>query len=312
MIMHSVFISILLIAIQQAGAVPVKNPKIPPVDLAYECVQKAGNTTSKAPILLLHGMGAMKSDWDGTYEVLAFKSGRRVCRADLRNHGDSPWDDETSVAAMTEDVIHLLDTIEEKTAVIIGHSLGGKIAMHTAITYPERVDSIVAEDMVPNMNSDNVQLLTNFLKMLLAIMEKVPEGSDEEQATEILTSMFREILKQINMTVSEDQMRDGVLPLTCTGGKCRWKTNFKAFLNTIEKDFSSFWTETTGVSDAPALFIYGTASEVKVYEYLEDIRKQFPKVKFVGVEGAGHSIHRVFPQFEDEVLKFLEETNFFL
>ncbi|GBM50583.1 hypothetical protein AVEN_16126-1, partial [Araneus ventricosus] len=57
-----------------------------------------------------------------------------VCIVDLRNHGESPWNDEEyDVVAMTEDVKHLMDEINAPKAIVVGHSLGGKIAVHLAL-----------------------------------------------------------------------------------------------------------------------------------------------------------------------------------
>ncbi|XP_054724630.1 protein ABHD11-like [Uloborus diversus] len=305
---YPALICVSILSLQYAFAVPIKNSKITPVDLDYECVHKTDNRSNKAPIVLLHGLGAMKSHWDGTYEVLAFSTGRRVCRADLRNHGDSPWDGETSVAAMTEDVIHLLDTIGEETAVIIGHSLGGKIAIHTALNYPARVDRIVAEDISPNVDPQVVESIIMLIKTLQSVMEQVPEGSDEKQATEFIFSHFKDWMNQFNLSISDEQMEQVEQALTCPDGKCRWKANFDAIVGTIERGLDMFWTPSSGRYEGSALFIYGMESEFKVNEEEENIRKLFPKAKLVGVEGAGHAIHGLFPKFDVEVLKFLDEN----
>ncbi|XP_054724632.1 protein ABHD11-like [Uloborus diversus] len=299
---------ILLTSIQYVIAIPVLDSTFTPVDLVYECAVKSEvRGKNKTPLLLLHGMGQTKEDWDGTYELLTFKTGRRVCRADLRNQGDSPWDNETSVAAMTEDIIHLLDTIREKTAVLIGHSLGGKVAIHAALNYPERVDSIIIEDITPNsLDPRLVQGITMDIKRIMAMMKLVPEGSDEKQATAIIISILREEMLQRNVTVDEERLAQVKLPLTCKDGKCRWKTNFDLIIRIYENNFDDFWTPSSGIFDGSALFIYGTASKFRVYEEKESIQKLFPKVKFASVEGAGHTIHGFYPQFEEEILKFLD------
>ncbi|XP_054724629.1 protein ABHD11-like [Uloborus diversus] len=304
------FIFLCFTALQNAITYPINNSGITPIDLSYECIDKTEECGNKAPVLLLHGLGGSKNNWNGIYETLALRTGRRVCRADLRNHGDSPWNNETSVAAMTEDVIHLLDTIEEQTSVIIGHSLGGKVAMHTALNYPDRVSSLVIEDITPNtLDPEIVMIIENYLYQMKIVMEAIPEGSDETQANKVISPHFKEFLKKFNITETDEAQNRLSPPLTCVGGTCRWRANLDVFLDAIENHFDSFWTPSSGTFINSALFIYGTVSEFKVNEDEANIRALFPNAELIGVEGAGHIIHGFYPQFENEVLNFLNKNN---
>ncbi|CAL1274475.1 unnamed protein product [Larinioides sclopetarius] len=112
-----------------------------PMELKYSCievtsVENQDQRPDDVPIILLHGLTGSKESWNGIFEVLALETKKEACIVDLRNHGESPWNNEEyDVVAMTEDIKHLLDRLKAPKAIILGHSLGGKIAIHLALNY---------------------------------------------------------------------------------------------------------------------------------------------------------------------------------
>ncbi|CAL1274483.1 unnamed protein product [Larinioides sclopetarius] len=221
---------------------PVLASKPKPVDLAYSCL-RVGNEKERKddiPLVLVHGLTAFKEMYRGINEVLAWETGKKVCIVDMRNHGESPWSDELDIAAMTEDVKHFLDTIKAPKAVVLGSSMGGKIAVHLALNY----------------------------------------------------------------TNSSVRMKDpDIIPIKCSQGTCRWKTNPKV-IQVVSNNIMDMWTESSGRFDGSALFIYGTESNFKVGEDESNIKKLFPNAKLVGVKGAAHLVH-IFPEFMTEAVKFI-------
>jgi pimeloyl-ACP methyl ester carboxylesterase len=73
----------------------------------------------------------------------------RVLVPDLRNHGQSPHDPVNSYPAMVSDVLGLLDAQGVASANLVGHSMGGKVAMHLALNHPQRVTGLAVVDMSP-------------------------------------------------------------------------------------------------------------------------------------------------------------------
>ncbi len=102
-------------------------------------------------LLLLHGLGSTKKDWDA--QVPFFSKKHRVITLDLRGHGNSskPLED-YGVHLMVEDVKQLLDQLSIKKVTVVGFSMGGAIAFQMAVTYPEYLDNLVIVNSGPDFN----------------------------------------------------------------------------------------------------------------------------------------------------------------
>jgi pimeloyl-ACP methyl ester carboxylesterase len=99
------------------------------------------------PLLLLHGLLASSANWCGIAEALA--SSHRVYRVDLRNHGASPWALDMSYPAMADDVLRLIEREGLDAPTLVGHSMGGKVAMALALAVPYAVKRLVTIDVAP-------------------------------------------------------------------------------------------------------------------------------------------------------------------
>lgn len=103
---------------------------------------------SAAPMVLLHGMRSSGLGWRGVAE--AFAETHRVYLPDLRGHGAGDWPEKDySFESMRDDVHGFLDVLGLEDVVLVGHSLGGTIALLVAEQYPERVTRLVLEDSPP-------------------------------------------------------------------------------------------------------------------------------------------------------------------
>ncbi|WP_452229007.1 MULTISPECIES: alpha/beta fold hydrolase [unclassified Lacinutrix] len=115
------------------------------IELDYEDYGK-GNV-----LLLLHGLGSTKKDWDG--QVPFFSKKYRVITLDLRGHGDSTKPlDAYGVGFMTEDVTLFLDKLNIKKATFVGFSMGGAVAFEMAAKHPEYVENLVIVNSGPDFN----------------------------------------------------------------------------------------------------------------------------------------------------------------
>ena len=97
------------------------------------------------PVVLVHGTGADAGAWDEVAPRLAER--RTVHAVDLRGHGTSAWPGTYSVALMAEDLVGLLDHLPEPAVDLVGHSLGGLVALRAAVARPDRVRRLVLEDV---------------------------------------------------------------------------------------------------------------------------------------------------------------------
>jgi pimeloyl-ACP methyl ester carboxylesterase len=113
------------------------------VHLAYRSI----GAPDAAPMVLLHGLGLDGSNWETI--AAGFAASHRVFAPDLRGHGASDWPGAYSVELMRDDVLGFLDALGLGPVTLIGHSLGGSVAMLFAEDYPDRIARLVLEDAPP-------------------------------------------------------------------------------------------------------------------------------------------------------------------
>lgn len=100
------------------------------------------------PLLMVHGLGASHSDWE--HQVGAFSRVFRVVAPDLRGHGDSDAFGPFSVERFATDLLQLAEQLGIGNFALMGHSMGGAVAMQMAILRPERVVKLVLTNTLPN------------------------------------------------------------------------------------------------------------------------------------------------------------------
>ncbi len=101
----------------------------------------------RPPLVILHGMLGSSRNWQTAGRDLA--KDFHVYALDLRNHGNSPAAEEMSHAAMMDDVLAWLETRNLQRATLLGHSMGGKVAMLLACRHADRVEKLIAVDVAP-------------------------------------------------------------------------------------------------------------------------------------------------------------------
>ncbi|CAL1274480.1 unnamed protein product [Larinioides sclopetarius] len=294
--------------LQTSLSSPILAAKSKPVELKYSCMSviPADNQDQRpddVPIILLHGLTGNKESWHGIFEVLALDTKKEACIVDLRNHGESPWNNEAyDVVAMTEDIKHLLDRLKAPKAIILGHSLGGKIAVHLALTYPEIVEKIIVEDMRPNgITLEALKEVQFYTKVMKDLEKDIPQGVTEIEAKKAFLKLLNERLEKINPSLIQNDF--SFIPIKCSDGKCQWTTN-TVLIDAVLRNMDELLNDSSGRFEGPALFIYGGKSSFRVGDDESNIKKLFPNAKLVEVEGADHMVH-TFKKFTKEVIKFI-------
>jgi pimeloyl-ACP methyl ester carboxylesterase len=113
-------------------------------------------STEGVPLVLLHGLGNEAHLWDDFVPAVA--AHYRVLALDQRGHGDSDWDPEARYDAesMTDDLEAVLDALEIDRFVLVGFSMGGRVAMTFAGRHPERLAGLVIADIGPEVDARGV------------------------------------------------------------------------------------------------------------------------------------------------------------
>ena len=254
-----------------------------PVELA------AAEYGTGPPIAILHGLFGSGHNWRSIAQQLATR--HRVLTFDLRNHGASPWTDGMSYGETVEDLGASLRARGIDHAALLGHSMGGKVAMLAALLHPALVDRLVVVDIAPAPNPPT--LLAHVRAMRAVDLNGITRRS--------------ELDARLTGTIPDGAERAFLLQnLIMDDGKARWRLNLEA----IEREFPQildFPGLPAGTAyHGPTLFVAGALSDYIQTEHEPTIQRLFPQARITRLEGAGHWVHAERPQaFLETVAPFL-------
>ena len=97
------------------------------------------------PFIILHGLYGMSDNWVTHAKILA--ENYKVYLPDMRNHGQSGHSNSFDYAVMADDIGEFIDTHKLENPIIMGHSMGGKIAMKFTLDHPELVSKLIVKDL---------------------------------------------------------------------------------------------------------------------------------------------------------------------
>ncbi|KAM3869355.1 sn-1-specific diacylglycerol lipase ABHD11 [Diretmus argenteus] len=264
-----------------------------PVNLSYDVFDGKGEST---PLVFLHGLFGSKSNFHSIAKSLVQRTGRKVLTIDARNHGNSTHSPVLTYDAMTNDVKHLLAQLHIEKCVLIGHSMGGKVAMSTALTQPSLVERLVVVDISPAQTTTR----TNFRYYIQAMQEMKISGN-------LPRSTARRMAEdQLRKLVTEHSVRQFLLSnLVEQNGQYAWRTNLDAISAHLEDimSFPSFDTTYEG----PTLFLGGASSAYISSEDYPEIQRLFPCADIQYIPDASHWIHADKPlDFISSIISFLQ------
>ncbi len=253
------------------------------VNLAYEVY---GDTTASGPLIILHGLFASSRNWRVQAQNLAAK--HRVWVLDLRNHGRSPHHPQMDYPVLAGDVLAFMARQGLAKASLLGHSMGGKIAMWLALNYPEAVDKLVVADSAPVSYPHCFDGLVAALKAL-----PLSELRSRKQAEALLLETipdkaYRQFLLQ-NLVLQENRYQ--------------WRIHLD-FFKTAAPAIAAF-PDASALRPfvGKALFLAGADSG---YVQAKDVRPLFPDADLRYLKQAGHWLHVQQPEaFTQQVESFL-------
>lgn len=241
------------------------------------------------PLVVLHGLLGSLDNWQPL--ARRFAAHFKIFAVDLRNHGQSPHSDDVSYDAMAADLDEFIRTHGLTRAHLLGHSMGGKVAMQFALRHPDRVEKLVVVDISPRAYpSRHARTLAALLALDLHAFQR-REQLDAELAKSVDNAEVRQFLLK-------NAGRDA-------HGGFRWKANVRGLWESYERLTAAVTGETP--CDRPALFVRGEKSDFVPATDNNLITRLFPRAEFCVIAGAGHWVHADQPEvFFASVLEFLK------
>ncbi len=241
-------------------------------------------------LLILHGFLGLGDNWISLGRK--FSQDFEVHLLDLRNHGRSFHDDEMDYEMMCQDILnycqhHNLDSIS-----ILGHSMGGKIAMYLAVHHPKLVVKLIVADIAPRGYSNRHQLI---LKALEAVdfSKQISRKSIEQVFERFIEN------KAIRQFLLKNVYRK-------TAERFDYRFNLAALLDNyhlINEPLPSF-----SQFDGETLFLKGEHSDYILELDIPLIEAHFPKVIIKEIAKSGHWLHAENPKdFYEECIDFLRK-----
>jgi esterase len=226
------------------------------------------------PVAILHGLFGSAQNWASIAQRLGESD--RVIAFDLRNHGASPWSETMSYAEMAEDVRAAMAARGHRRYALIGHSMGGKVAMVLALANPAEVERLVVVDIAP------VAYPVPYLAYVRAM-----------RALDLETITRRRVADTwLAATIADPAERAFLLQSLVFGDdKPHWRLNLAAIETALPllAGFPSFAPGTA--YDGPALFIAGGRSNALRPEREPAVTGLFPAAELARIDDAGHWVH---------------------
>ncbi|MEW8411667.1 MAG: alpha/beta fold hydrolase [Candidatus Thiodiazotropha sp.] len=240
----------------------------------------------EAPKLcLLHGLFGSANNWMGVVKYL--QDGFHIIVPDLRNHGRSPHHKEMDYGVMADDLLLLFEHLESSSVYLVGHSMGGKVAMWLALQRPDWVEKLVVADIAPVTYAHRFD---NIFQALAGL--PIDEISNREEAD-----------RRLAERVSERDVRQYLLQnLLKQADGWRWRFNLEGLRGAIS-DLVGFPQAGSEIFAGETLFVHGEKSDYVTDAYRERIAQLFPHYRLRTLHGAGHWLYAEQPRLFAQVVR---------
>ena len=240
------------------------------------------------PLIIAHGFMGMGDNWKSLAQK--FSTDYEVHLIDQRNHGRSFHSDDFYYELLIEDLLHYIKHYNLQNVAIVGHSMGGKMAMLFAVTYPEYLEKLIIVDIAPKYYEPHHAIILEALKSVdfekmttrREVSEILRRHLDDEGVIQfLLKNVYWESKNKMAFRFNLDSLYDNS--------------------DEIGEALPSF-TE----FEKPTLFLKGDSSGYIGKDDEALIKSHFPNSEIITVNNAGHWLHADNPQaFYDNVSQFL-------
>lgn len=233
----------------------------------------------KPPCVILHGLLGSSRNWLTAGKILAEQYA--VYALDLRNHGQSPHCEPMDYPAMAGDLNEWAQAHLDKPFLLIGHSMGGKVAMYYASKQNAQVSHLAVVDIAAREYPPRWEKEFAVMKSLPLAQLKTRAEAEKWLEDDINDWAFRKFLAT-NLTRDEE-------------GKLAWSINLDLLLSSLPSLFINPMDKDDCYS-GPVTWIRGANSRFVKDEDTQTMRHYFPKVELVTIADAGHNVHFDQPQ----------------
>ena len=242
-------------------------------------------------LFIFHGLYGRGKNWQTFSKKLSKKENQIVITVDLRNHGGNDFEEHISYSLMMNDIISLFNYLGVINTNLLGHSLGGKLAMVIALLEPKYVNKVIIADISPiDYDNDETLIINSLLNINLDLIKN--RGEADNILSEYIDQKFlRSFLLQ---------------NLELVDGKYKWSINLKAIERSLD-DLRKFpKIKNINKFEKKVLCIYGGKSNYVKEEHFNIFKKFFSNIFFHEIKNADHFLHI------NNALEFYDALNKFL
>lgn len=237
------------------------------------------------PLLILHGLFGSSNNWGSLGK--RFSKNNSVYLIDLRNHGRSPHSNQMTYSDMANDLLGLIKDEKIISPTILGHSMGGKVALMFAKNYPEYLDKLIVADIGLKAYPMHHEEILRGLNSINLELTKSRSHAQEVIKKHISSLGIQQFLLKNLYWIEK--------------GKLAWRMNLKQIENNIEEILKEINIEN---SNLKTLFLRGELSNYILEEDFQNIKAAFPNGEIKTIKNVGHWLHAENP---NEFYKLVEE-----
>lgn len=238
-----------------------------------------------SPVIVLHGLFGSSDNWLSI--ARKFSETHSFWLLDLRNHGQSPHSETHDYDSMVSDLNEFIEYHNLQTPIILGHSMGGKVAMKFAIDYPQKTKKLIVIDIAPKIYKPKSKYIVEALMDL-----DISQIKSRDEADSLLEKKIKH--KHIRKFTLKNLYRKEDLSFG-------WRLNLASLNNNLETIGGAF--DESKPFNKDTLFIKGELSNYILQEDFDLITKIFTNSTIKTIQGAGHWVHTDKPDIVYEIIK---------
>lgn len=233
------------------------------------------------PLIILHGVFGISDNWV-TFGKRIAELGYEVYILDQRNHGRSPHHYAFNYYAMTEDLVEFMEQHEIESPIILGHSMGGKVAMRYTLENPRDVSALIVVD-----TSMRTYVSHTHHRGLIDAMKSIDFSKVKSR---------KEVETQLEGSIPSRRIRQFLMKnlFWKEKGLLGWRINLDVIDLNLDAMYDGVFFST--IYNKPSLFVRGGQSDYIIEEDIPDLKKNFPNMDLATIEEGTHWVHADAPE----------------